>query len=373
MLDAIIMADMHCGAINPDRFMKELDSCLFTRLNHMKKLDAFIIAGDLFDMKEYSSSDTFRMVLELLQKILEYTEKLDTKIVVLKGTRTHDDLQLYTLETIYKDCERIKFIHTVETDEICGVSFLYVPEEYVIDQELYYREYFASHYDIMIGHGMIDKIWYAKDNTRKGISSAPIFNVEDLCKTANYCYFGHIHEHRAYGKSKRFKYVGPMTVWEYDKKDCGYYIIHYDETSNLANEEYVPNEYAQVLKTCPISVADTMTMEELVDKIQTVLDHKDYDGMKLIVRLNPSVPIYVQAKNYLVTKIGLYDKVTLSIVSDEVEETKEEVAVREKTEELHEALFTNTLDDDAAIAEFIRNKEGKHISLNRIREVCAII
>ena len=42
------MADPHFGAINPRRFMKELDGCLFTMMNHLKKLDVFIIAGDLF-------------------------------------------------------------------------------------------------------------------------------------------------------------------------------------------------------------------------------------------------------------------------------------------------------------------------------------
>ena len=91
MLDAIIIADPHLGAIPVPKFKVELDKCLFNRLNHMKKLDMFIIAGDLFDMKEYSTSEVFKSVIEFLDRILMVTEKLGTKVVVLKGTRTHED------------------------------------------------------------------------------------------------------------------------------------------------------------------------------------------------------------------------------------------------------------------------------------------
>ena len=373
MLDGIIMADLHFGAINPRRFMKELDGCLFTMMNHLKKLDVFIIAGDLFDMKEYSSSDTFRTVLDFLYKVIEYTSKLDTKIIILKGTRNHDDLQLYTLEKIFMGFDRIKFIHSVSEDTINGASFLYIPEEYIVDQELYYKDYFDKHYDIMIGHGMIDKIWYAKDSKRASMSSAPVFDVEKLCSVANYCYFGHIHEHKEYGKSKRFRYVGPMTVWEYDKHDCGFYMIHYDEINKTMSEEYIENDYAQLLKSYPISVGDDMTMDELMKKVQNALDRTDYDGLKLIVRIKSSHPLYVQAKNYLITKVGLYDKVTLSLITDEDRvETEEEKILREKDDKLHDALFSNPISDDIIISEFIKSKENKNISLDRIRDVCGI-
>ena len=220
---------------------------------------------------------------------------------------------------------------------------------------------------------MIDKIWYAKDSKRASMSSAPVFDVEKLCSVANYCYFGHIHEHKEYGKSKRFRYVGPMTVWEYDKHDCGFYMIHYDEINKTMSEEYIENDYAQLLKSYPISVGDDMTMDELMKKVQNALDRTDYDGLKLIVRIKSSHPLYVQAKNYLITKVGLYDKVTLSLITDEDRvETEEEKILREKDDKLHDALFSNPISDDIIISEFIKSKENKNISLDRIRDVCGI-
>lgn len=375
-LVAIVMADLHFGAIPPQKFIHELSQCLFPRIIHMKRLDAFIIAGDLFDMKEYASSDTYRSVLLFLDMVLEYTEKLDTKIIILKGTRNHDDMQLTTLEISYKHCPRIKFIHTVTDDTINDVNLLYIPEEYILNQESYYSPWFSNHYDIMIGHGTIDRIWYARKNKRDDITSAPVFSVEDLCKVANYCYFGHEHEHRSYGKNRRFTYIGPTTRWEYDKPwDCGYYILHYDKQNELMREDFVVNEHAQILRTYSISVIDSMSMEQLMKKVESYLDADHYDGLKLVVHIKRSVPIYTEARNYLMTKIGLHDRVKLSIdlqEEEDVEETEQEKKERERTEELHQALFDNTPNDEVAIAEFILSKEGKTIPTSHIEDICGM-
>lgn len=374
MFDAIVLADLHWGAIELDRFKYELDRCLFDKINHMKKLDAIFIAGDLFDMKEYSSSETFREVLAFLNKLIACTDKLGCEIAVIKGTGNHDDLQLHTLETIYQSCNRIKFIHTVSDYTMNDVRILYVPEECVVDQELYYKEYFENHYDIMIGHGMIDKIWYAKNNKRSGMSSAPVFPVEQLCQVANYCYFGHVHEHKTYGKNKHFKYVGPVTVWEYDKQAHGYYIIHYSKETELMKEEYVENEHAQIMKSRAIVVdQNTTSLEPVMELVDTIITEEKYDRLKLIVTLDERSPLYLQAKNYFITKTGLYDNVNLMLLTRESDTPEDQITEEEeKEEELHHALFSSSMDDEAAIFEFIKTKEGKNIPLERIREVCGI-
>lgn len=373
MFDAIVLADLHWGAIDLERFNYELDKSLFDRLNHMKKLDAVFIAGDLFDMKEYSSSGTFREVLKFLNKLLAYTERLASQIVVVKGTGGHDDLQLHTLEVIYNSHNRIKFIHTVSDEMLDDVHILYVPEECVVNQELYYKEYFQKHYDIMIGHGIIDKIWYAKNDKRIGMSSAAVLSVDQLCDVANYCYFGHIHEHKAYGKHKRFKYVGPFTTWEYDKNAHGYYIIHYSKETELMEEEYVENAHAQVMKTKAIAIdKDTTSLDQTMELVDSVIKDWAYDRLKLIVTLNESSPLYVQAKNYFITKTGIYDNIDLMLLTRE-DAVETESSEEEQEEEIfHDTLFASSMDDEASISEFIRTKEGKNISLERIREVCGI-
>lgn len=370
MLDAIIIADPHFGAIPVPKFKVELDKCLFNRLNHMKKLDMFIIAGDLFDMKEYSTSEVFKSVIEFLDRILMMTEKLGTKVVVLKGTRTHDDYQLTTLELIYnsKGHDRIKFIHSVTEDEVDGVRFLYVPEEYILDQDEYYKEYFSKKYDILIGHGTIDSIWRSRKQKRNDIMSAPVFNVEELLSVANYCYFGHEHMHKAYGKHKRFKYVGPMTVWEYDKTDAGYYIIHYSPENGLCREEYIENENAQVLIERTMDIDNSTTIDQVMSQLESIIDSGPYDGLKVKVTIDGKSPISVQAKNYIITKISLYSNVVYDISVRE----SEDIESGEEYEEEYHSINENQMPDDSAIAEFIKSKNGKDISLDIIRKVCGI-
>lgn len=378
MLDAIIMADLHFGAVDPHLFMNELNKCLFNRLNHIKKLDMIIIAGDLFDMKEYATSDAFISVIHFINKLLLQTTNLGTKIVILKGTRTHDDYQLKTLETIYgtlarDDRDRVEFIHTVSSEEVNGVKFLYLPEEYVVDQDAYYEEWFNKHYDIIIGHGTIDSIWRSKKQKRNDISSAPVFNVDQLCSIGNYCYFGHEHMRKSYGKRDRFKYVGPMTVWEYDKPDAGYYFIHYSPENEQCREEYIENECAQKLIERTITVYDGMEMGEFMDIVDGFIDAPGYDGLKIKVSISSSCAIYVAVKNFVITKAGLYDNVkfVMNVVESE-EETEEEKIEREKTEELHATIFSQNMSDETTIAEFIKSKNNKDISLDIIREICKI-
>lgn len=371
MLNAIIIADPHFGAIPVPRFKMELDKCLFDRLNHIKELDMFIIAGDLFDMKEYSTSEVFKSVIEFLDKVLLMTERLGTKIVVLKGTRNHDDYQLTTLELIYnsKGHDRIKFVHSVTEDEVNGVKFLYVPEEYVLDQDEYYKEYFGKKYDIIIGHGTIDSIWRSRRQRRNNITSAPVFNVDELLSIAEYCYFGHEHMHKAYGSHKRFKYVGPMTVWEYDKTDAGYYIIHYSPENRLCREEYIENENAQILLEKTMEISSKSTIEQVMSELDSIIDSGPYDGLKVKVTIDGRSPISVQAKNYIITKVGLYPNVVSDIGILEPEDTDSE---EYSQEEFHSMLEESQIPDDTAIAEYIKTKNGKDISLDTIRKVCGI-
>lgn len=373
MLDAIILADLHFGAIEISKFEHELDRCLFDRINHMRKLDAIFIAGDLFDMKEYSTSIVFKAVISFLKRLLNMTEKLGTRIVAIKGTRTHDDYQLQTLELIFKGIDRIRFVHTICDDTIDDVSILYVPEEYVLDQDEYYSEWFSKHYDIMIGHGTIDSIWRSKKQKRDDITSAPVFNVDKLCSVANYCYFGHEHMNKEYGDKKRFKYVGPMTVWEYDKPVSGYYIIHYSPETTLCREEYIHNEYAQKLVEQTIHVGDSVYMEDIQRIIEDAIGMDGYDGIKFKIDANETCPIIAQLKAYLTAKVGLYPNIKLDFktISAE-EETEEERVERQKTEELHSTIFEGNLPDESVISEFIKSKNGKDISLDRIKEYCGI-
>ena len=94
-MKAIITADLHWGAKPPSVLLEELNQTIMKHLESIDDLDAFIIAGDLFDSRQWLSSDTVSVAMEWLFRLqdLVYT-KLNGYIVLIKGTRNHDGDQL---------------------------------------------------------------------------------------------------------------------------------------------------------------------------------------------------------------------------------------------------------------------------------------
>ena len=190
---AIITADLHWGAKSPSVLLEELNETLMKDLENMSELDAFIIAGDIFDSRQWLSSDTVSIAMQWLFELQDLVcTKLNGFIVLIKGTRNHDGDQLNLVHKILEDripnstylCNTVREIGIVSNDDTKTTHILCVPEEYISDQELYYKDYFNKKYDLIIGHGMIDKIWYAKDDKEKygstSILSAPVFELDKL-------------------------------------------------------------------------------------------------------------------------------------------------------------------------------------------------
>lgn len=385
LITGIIAVDQHWGATDPIRYRKELNFCLFDRINHMKKLDFIIFGGDTFDMKEYVSSSTFKEILEFIYDLINATKNLNTKIVFIEGTRTHDSLQLDTLDKIFRKimgCDRISFISTVCEDKIKDMSVLYIPEEYMADQDSYYKEFFNKTYDMIVGHGITDKIWYAgRDNSIElnHHTTAPIFKVNELCNIANYVYFGHIHEHKSYGPNNRFISVGPSTRWEYGKEwDCGYYIVEYDTQSCLMDMEFVVNEKAPKLITKAFNILETETIEKIDSSLDNILSiRNDVDGLRIIVNLGTNVDKFESIRDFIITKIGQHKnvKLVLNLVDNEDESTNDNVSNESEVDRMElsgKILESAKTPVETQVANFILYKHGEHIPIDYIKEVLEI-
>lgn len=381
LITGIIAVDQHWGAIDPKRYRHEMDLCFMNRIQHMKKLDFIMFGGDTFDMKEYVSSDTFKEVLRFIHDLINLTEPLNTKIIFIEGTRTHDSLQLSTLNIIFNDilgCNRIKFISTVCEDKIGDMSILYIPEEYIADQEEYYKEYFSKHYDLILGHGITDKIWYAARDKSVDLNhhtTAPIFKVDELCNVANYVYFGHIHEHRSYGPNNRFTSVGPSTVWEYGKEwDCGYYIVEYDTQSCLMMEEFIVNENAPKLVTRGLVLTESVSVPEVDKLLDDILKiSPSVDGLRIVVTLSDQIDNFEPIKDFIITKVGQHSNTKLVLKIDNMENDSDEDVMTEDTRELTGKILESTKTPiENQIANYILYKRGENISLEYIKDLLDI-
>lgn len=367
------MADLHFGASNNVNFYKQLELTLFDYISKLKSLDFCIISGDLFDSIEYLSSQTTRTVIKFLSDLINKTEKFSTEIRIIEGTRTHDNNQLKTLEDIfnyYTSIPRLRFIHTVEDEVLCDeLKVLYIPEEYIVDSDIYYSDYFNNRfYDFIFGHGTVDKVSFVKHI--KSTMTAPVFKVSDITSICNHCYFGHIHKKSEYGDG-RFKYVGPMTRWEFDKEGpCGFYYISYDSSNNKFYDEYIENIYAPMYITRVYNIrksddnSNILAIWSNIDKDIKYVQSKYTDvecRIRTIINIDNSIPNASSIKDLITLNLQKCDNIKLIIntIDDSVEtqDNKKQVVLE----------TYNNCPDEVKIQQFIKNKTGRDRSIDDIK------
>lgn len=380
VVSLMVSADWHLGATDPNRFRLELLRTVESKLKIEKSLDLFVVVGDIFDMKEYFSSETVKVLCFIMRDLLDMTKPYDTQFRFIEGTRTHDAMQLETLDIIFNKLmkiDRVRFFHEVGDEELLGLNILYLPEEYITNSDAYYAPYFEKHYDFIFGHGPTDMMWYMrKQDTSTKYNAATVFKVDELCKIGNYVYFGHFHYHIAAGPDNRFKSIGPVSRWEFDKdEDCGFYYTVYDSDNKLAVENFVVNEYAPLLPTVAIAIKQDYELNVLnrriLDKLNKVKESAD--KTRLIVTIDSRLTNFIMMRDFILASFGNVPGVTLLLkivgTEDETnEEESEDLSVASLIEE-RPYLYDKSMHDEARIAAFIKKKEGVNISLENILEV----
>lgn len=374
IVSLIVSADWHLGTVPLERFCEELLDLVKRAIAKTKTLDLFIVAGDVFDMKEYLSSETVKTFFYIMGELLRLTEPYNTQFRFLEGTRTHDALQLDTLDIIFTklfNCRRIKFIQTVEVESIFGMDILYIPTEYVLDDKEYYKEYFDQRYDMLFGHGMTDMMWYAKSEG-DSYTSAPVFKVDQLCQVAYYSYFGHVHYHKELGEGNRFKSIGPVSRWEFDKDGpCGLYAITYDTDTHVAFEKFILNDKAQILPTIKLSIKKDYELDELHRMVNKKLAgvSEDADRIKLDIEILAKLDTFTVMRDYLISAYNNQSKLKLSITPIGEQKQKDSKLTEEQAIEEKPYLYDKSLNDEARIASRIKLKKGVNIPLEYIKEV----
>lgn len=380
----LVLADLHWGAIDPEIFRYELDQILFKYIDELyvkdEPIDAIIIAGDLFDTKETFSSLVVRNVIKFIGDLLAYTDDWDTEIILIEGTRTHDNLQLDNLYHVFDTSDykyRLSVVNNVIGDTIKETTFLYIPEEYVADQESYYSRWFIDSikHDIIIGHGMVDKVWYAQkakesQNELTKHMSAPVFKVEDLLKYCNRCYFGHVHTHKRYGDNGRFSYIGPFTNWEFGKDTkVGFYHITKNIDTGEITDKYIENTLAKQYPTIAMSITESITLNDLNDMIDSKIaavyaTTQNVGKIRLIINLSKSIETWQTIKDFLISKLGDMNNVKFALQLLENDSINDDIEV----DDSKNYLFDHSIDIYNRIHTFIKNKSGREIPVDTIRK-----
>lgn len=401
-MKCIEIADMHWGCTNPEKYYNEMYEFIIKYLDGLdpEDLDILFIAGDIFDSKQYLYSQTMIWFTKFYVDLLKSCKRLDCQIIVIEGTKTHDSMQFSIIKEITDNMiwlERDPYMNEVDpcnfdvyyydkvgihyyqphTDEDYEYKFLMIPEEYVADQEEYYKEYFDNHYDIIIGHGMIDKIWYAKekkDNKKTGVLSFPVFEVNKFREIGTRTYFGHVHTHKYYGDDTGFTYIGPPSIFEFGKdREVGMIYTEFDH-GEFIKDELIINKDAPIMDTSILNIRQDYTLEELGTQLDIMINTAHKRGaykLRIIVNIQSTLSTYEGMKDFIITKLSNDPMIKLilstDLDADVVDMMKESMdSIGEKT--MEDSIGTDiSLSIPEQIIDFTKRDSGKVLNIDDVK------
>lgn len=302
MYRGLFIADLHIGAMD---YETTYDGLMYLRdvLAEYTKdelLDFIIIGGDYFDKQLYSG-DPF---VALASKFMVYVLSSAKAVRFVNGTSSHDCNQYTLFEPLVEDCPFVlegfyynfKVITTVSEEELLpGLNVLYIPEEYIFDQDEYYKEFLSKekHYDYIFGHGAIrEAMTYRKDRATasSNVRKSPVFSSAELshaCKGKTY--FGHYHVHTE--MEGNVAYVGSTFRWIFgEEEEKGFYFLECDPEVEIYHDQFVINEKAKKYVTVSYGYKDPLfesldNAEEIVKKLLKRRIQMGIDYLRVIVNI----------------------------------------------------------------------------------------
>lgn len=370
IIDGIVIADIHFGKPNTKILMDELKEIFISKIMEYKKLDLIVIAGDLFDSKLYYNSEALNSAVDFVEQLLFITKPLGTRIFIVEGTRSHDNLQPTILTNRIADI-RLKCFDTVSEYSMYKGEFnmLFLPEEYVVDQNEYYKDYFDKSYDMIFGHGMVDKMWFSKTNKTElpEITQVPIFKVEDLARLGVKTYFGHIHMPKNWDT---FSYVGSFTRWcQGEEEPKGFIKFSFNTESKVLEEEFIENYLAPIYITRTYQIESFNTLTDLNIELDKFLDKFMSEDVKLrlIINVPTDVNNFNVIKNFLINKF-LKDVNIKLIISNINKKEFTELTEAKEEEVKYNYLHNTSLNIEDQISLFIKDTSGKDMCPRKIKD-----
>lgn len=368
-----VLADVHWGAPPYARLKDELT--VFLDEFRQKRWDVLFIAGDLYHRKLSGNSPDMIEALRFMGEVFKLAIEFGTKIRIIHGTLSHDSEQLELVSAMDQVIGvDLKIINRVDDEEIFpGMHVLYIPEEYMSNMDEYYAKYFNKKYDIVIGHGLVDKAAFiaSVQESEETQRSAPIFPVKKLHEICHGpIYFGHIHKHMVLD---RFRYVSSYTVWAYGETEPkGFMMGTYDIEKQRFEDFFVENtkrpRYDSVFVKEDSLLFNLPPQEAVYHILQTVKDViKDY------VRIEVTIPSTYEQSNLLIDLLNESIKgkpIKTKIISSTKEKMVEEI--KKQVEDLmgvYKIIFDRNVPVEVKISEFIRIENGIDITSDEIREI----
>lgn len=259
----LLLADIHIGAIRDPRYVYNVMEDIIDKEIIMNSTDAVIILGDYFHKVFKANEENVSLAISVMSKLIRACQKSKTKIRIVYGTESHEMTQyrLFNHHMTSKNVD-VRLLSTVTEEELFpGVDVLYLPEEYIADKQVHYKDtlYSGKHYKYIFGHGVIVEgmpgIISANDDTKSKEKRVPHFKSKELSSAADLVAFGHYHIHTDIGDN--VWYVGSLFRWQFGEEvPKGYAVV------NDTSFTFVENKEAWIFKTYDYAACDPIYTSE---------------------------------------------------------------------------------------------------------------
>lgn len=365
------IADIHFGSAKAVNLYCELKET-FLKFIKGKNIDMIVICGDYFNSILNLNSKSSHLSVLFMDELVETCKQEGIKYIrIIEGTLSHDNKQLSVFK-IYETDNDIDFkIFFNVSEEILeeGVKILYLPEEYIVDKDTYYKEYFSKrkYYDFIFGHGMFIECSFGVNDGESQISKAPIFNskqIVSICKGP--IIFGHIHTRTII--RKHIHYIGSFSRWVYGQEEPkGFEVIMYDTKSSRYLYEFIENKLAPKYDTIVIK---NFTHFENIETLINFINKFKIDNLRIKVildKVNEHDKLFITyLREYYTNKSGY----KLEIENKVQTEMRKDIENKVNTLlEKYDFVFDKKLPPEIKIQKFIERKNSKLIDLEVIKDI----
>ena len=144
MLDKLkiyTISDIHIGASDDNLLYENLKEFFLNKI--LKDIpDMIVVCGDISHDTLSLNSQSGKIYLKFAKELMNICAENDIKLRIIKGTQSHDrnQLDIFNIQEYDKKID-MKIFNTVSDEEtIQGYEFLSIPEEYVSNQNEYYKK-----------------------------------------------------------------------------------------------------------------------------------------------------------------------------------------------------------------------------------------
>lgn len=365
------IGDVHFGACNdPERTLYEFVNEFISFLIKLPALDVVFIRGDFFDKKTALQSQTALCAMKAMWELFEVCKARSTptkkvKIRIIRGTYFHDNDQLEIFRC-YEEYNEVDFriINTVCSEQLFpDLRVLYIPEEYIIDKEGYYGDFFSGYYDLIVGHGLIEEVKFVKQAGEMDIRRPPVFTFDEL---NNICRgpitFGHIHNGGCI--REHFYYTGAFSTSSFgDTIPKGFDLMGYFPYDGRYFVQFIPNRLARrydIIRFHDIWIGD---IESTISNIDAYYHRNSVYKLRIDVPL-PGNEVNIEImKQYFKNNKAIQIKILISGIEADLDVEPEE-----------ELLIRNSYRDENILLEdkvqlFIKRKKDVSVPIDIIRNV----